>query len=279
MTLERGVPLQTVLTNLLITLTCAVCGGHIIGTSPKIYTACAFCLLYAAGFAESLGGSVVWLLEDEDYHLGSATSVPNLLFDACILVESLASLLLAAALLEYIPNHWLGNLARQHRVKLALGGAAFTAAMLAVIVLYPSYYLAMYLSIPCGIVFVASLVLVYRASWHRRSLLAWLHMPVMWTLAGMIVLLVGTGESALAGTICGHGGHFEIIRCPYMSKFFDPQTVYNLVCFFGYSLMWVGAHRMCNGHKANARRLPAVVQGTQPEAQPLISADRGDAQV
>jgi len=245
----------------------------------------------------------VWLLEDEDYHLGSATSVPNLLFDACILVESLASLLLAAALLEYIPNHWLGNLARQHRVKLALGGAAFTAAMLAVIVLYPSYYLAMcvparictadyvpcvvvshlagcrYLSIPCGIVFVASLVLVYRASWHRRSLLAWLHMPVMWTLAGMIVLLVGTGESALAGTICGHGGHFEIIRCPYMSKFFDPQTVYNLVCFFGYSLMWVGAHRMCNGHKANARRLPAAVQGTQPEAQPLIRADRGDAQV
>ena len=95
-------------------------------------------------------GSIVYILEDRNYKLGPAASVPNMLFYFCIMISSFASLLLASALLEYVERHWLGRVARKHRIALSLCGAALTAGMLVIIGVFPSFQLAMYVDGACG---------------------------------------------------------------------------------------------------------------------------------
>lgn len=88
-------------------------------------------------------GSVVYILEDRNYKLGPAASLPNMLFYFCIMISSFASLLLASALLEYVQRHWLGRVARRYRIALSLCGAALTVGMLVLIGVFPSFQLAM----------------------------------------------------------------------------------------------------------------------------------------
>lgn len=116
------------------------------------------------------------------------------------------------------------------------------------------------LSIPSGAAFIAALVLVWRQSWANGSPLAWLHRPVLWALAGMIVSLLGTSESAITTSFCGSGARIRLVQCPYVSAVFYPQTVYNVLRLVGYVLMWVGARGMCHGHALHGGVADAVAR-------------------
>lgn len=193
--------------------------------------------LLAAGGEASLCGAVLFQYPHTslggDPHQNRTTL--RLLMYAGVLVSAWVCLSLALATLQLTGFAVAPTTARRARIGAAVALVAAFGCLLA----WPSFSLAMYVSSPFGVVYIAALCLGMpkRVGRVRASL--------AWVLTGLVVSLLGYGLSALLGPQCYSGVLYQA-ACP-LPKSFDQEALYHVLQAAGYTCFWMAAAVLQHG--------------------------------